>query len=125
PSTQAADVIVGLGSAATPLSGGIGFLGLSYSTTAGLNLLFPSTLSAVITSPYTFAIQPNTYYWVSIAISFAAGVWTATYAIGGTAIQTNVSITWPADYFTAGQFANTIRFAASRIASTSYDDIVV
>jgi hypothetical protein len=125
PTVAASDIIVGMGSTATPTSGGIGILGLSYSTTTGLNLLFGSTLSSVISTPYTFAIQPNTYYWVSIAMSFGSGLCTATYAIGGTAIQTNVSISWPADYFTAGQFANTIRFATSRIAATSYDDIVV
>ncbi len=124
-SNVATDTLLALCSSSTPSSGGFAILGLSYSSTTGLNLLFPSTLAAITTSPYTYAIAPNTYYWVSIIISIVPGTVTATYAIGGTNFQTAVGITWPADYFTTGQIANMIRFCSPRVATVNYDDMVV
>ncbi len=128
PVAQAtAQVLVGLGSLSSPGSSGnvLGLLGLSFSTAAGLSLVFPTTLNALATSPFSFAITANTYYWVTVTIAFAQALPPkAIYTINGN-IVFNANLAYTADLFAAGALANTIKLARTAIGPWLLDDMVV
>ena len=125
PSSQVQDALIALASSTGSTSNGYNLFGVSNSSATGLLLCFPSNLNNLFSSPYTFSIEPSTYYWVSICFAFTAGAVTATYQVNGVSIQSNVSLSWTADGFSSGMIANQIRFGCSRMFAWTLDDMVI
>lgn len=123
--------LLGLGVAGVP---GVVYplLNISDTTSGGINLQFVTNINSPTSSPYNFNIQLNTYYWVQLQFAYyspsstaSAAVLTASYSINGTALQTDLPITWSADQFTTGQIANRLKFYASNFISYFWDDLVI
>jgi hypothetical protein len=101
-------------------------LGLTNSGTAGLNLVLPSTMASLSTSPHLLALTPNNYLWVGIYFSYKpTGVLTATLCLAGSAIFEDVTVTFATDVFTAGQIVNRLKFYSATTASWTIDDIII
>lgn len=129
--TAGSGTLLGLGTAGTP---GIVYplLNISQSSTTGTNLQFITNLNSPTSSPYNFNIQLNTYYWVQLQFAYystsstaSTGTWLATYSINGTVLQSALPLTWSADVFTAGLFANRLKFYCSNFIDYFIDDLVI
>lgn len=123
--------LLGLGIAGVPGSV-YPLLNVSNTSAGGTNLQFVTNINSPTSSPYNFNIQLNTYYWVQLQFSFyspsataSAAVLTASYSINGTALQTDIPITWSADQFTTGQIANRLKFYCSNFINYFWDDLVI
>lgn len=123
--------LLGLGVAGVP---GVVYplLNISNTTAGGANLQFVTNINSPTSAPYNFNIQLNTYYWIQLQFAYyspsataSAAVLTASYTINGTAVQTDIPVTWAADQFTTGQLANRLKFYCSNFISYFWDDLVV
>jgi hypothetical protein len=123
--------LLGLGTAGVPGSY-YPLLNISNTTTGGTNLQFITNINSPTSSPYNFNIQLNTQYWVQMQFSFysasstaSSAVLQATYTINGTALQTDIPITWSADVFSGTQVANRLKFFASNFVQYFWDDLMI
>jgi hypothetical protein len=125
PVANGTDTLLGIGSSvsATPV---IPLLGLTNSSTGGLNLVLPSSVSSLTSAPHLLAITPNTQYWVGVYFAYKqnAGM-TATLCLSGTPVFTDVPITWTSDVFSAGQIANRLKFFSATTAPWQIDDVII
>ncbi len=123
--TVATDILMAIGTSALstelyPL------IGQSYSVASGLQLVFPSTVVNLTTTPNVFAVTPNTYYWVGVYFSYSpTGVMKMTVTINGATVFTDLTITWAADQFVAGQIVNRLKLYSGVVASWMIDDMII
>ncbi|QDH83706.1 hypothetical protein [Achromobacter phage Motura] len=119
--TLAAQPVIGIGSSATAATVFSSIIGILNNTTNGLNLLFPTNLSAIGTSPIMVAIQLGVYYWIDVRLycdntAVAADRVKATYRISGATVADNVSVT-----LIAGTSPNNVTDSWLPFSSTSFD----
>lgn len=121
PQVVGTQQILSMGNAST----GYALMAILNSTATGLNLAFPSTINNINSSPFLFAISPNTYYWVTITIAFngSTSAANATYTINGNVIQSNVSLGWTASVL--NNIIDTIGLWSGSVAAWMLDDMVI
>jgi hypothetical protein len=107
-------------------------LNISNSSSGGTNLQFITNINNPTSSPYSFTIQTDTYYWIQLQFAYysttssaSSGVLLATYSINNVAIQSAIPITWGSDVFTAGQVANQLKFYTANFLQYFVDDMVI
>lgn len=123
--------LLALGTAGVPGSW-YPLLNISNTASGGTNLQFLTNINSPTSAPYNFNIQLNTYYWIQLQFSYysttssaSSAVLTVSYTINGTTLQQDIPVTWSADVFTVGQFANRLKFFASNFISYFMDDLVI
>jgi hypothetical protein len=122
---QGTNTLLGLGSANAGAAV-FALLGQTYSSGGGLALVFPSTTVNLTTAPYSFAVTPNTYYWVGLYFAYKpTGALTATYCVNGVPIFTDVTVAFASDIFTAGNIANQLKLYAGPVGTWTLDDLIV
>ena len=101
-------------------------LGILNNTTNGLNLLFPSTVASIATTPYMMAIQTGVWYWISIRFAvYPNAQLRATYVVNGIPIQENVALAFATDPISTN-VCNRLAFMGGTTNVTySMDDLVI
>lgn len=72
-------------------------LGVLNNSTNGLNLLFPTSTTALSTSSKMMAIQTNLYYWLSIRFAVDTNTIIADYYVNGVPVYTSINLTFTSD----------------------------
>lgn len=107
-------------------------LNISNSTSGGTTLQFITNINNPSSSPYSFTIQLDTYYWIQLQFAYysttssaSSATLLATYSINNVAIQSAIPLTWGSDVFTAGQIANQLKFYTANFLQYFIDDMVI
>jgi hypothetical protein len=101
-------------------------LGISNDTTNGLNLLMPSTVAGISTSPYRIAIATAVYHWMTVKFAvYPNAQMKASYYIDTIPIQENVSITFGSDPLSTNIMNRLGIWSGTTACSWSLDDMVI
>lgn len=91
-------------------------------------LTFPSNITNLTSSPFTYPIVSNAWYWVDILFAINAvnaNTWSASYIVDGNVIQNGVALTWGTQVIGQNNLMNRLKFYVSSNVDWLMDDLVL
>lgn len=115
-------VLLQLGSSTT--TGQYSMLGYTYAA-GNLSLIFP-TNTTFTTSPFSYPILTNAWYWIDIrwVVNSSPASWTYSYRVNDVEVATG-TLTWGSNLIAAGNPWNRFRFNTNSQINYRIDDMVI